>query len=391
MNTDLKMKVNVLPVYTYNFLKVNDSAIDASDIKIDTVDCPKPDAVPQGVTLNSGLSFEEAGEIFRTNKDKILVSTGVPGEPNGDTSARDAEQDIRTGMGVDVDKLFISAGATCDVYTVDEGAIVEQPVVIRFDMKDGQGCLASNVIHARKNSEVTVIMDYASGEDKEASGFLGVSTRVLAEEGARVNLVKTQMLGNGYLHFDDLGGACFEKGAIRLVGLELGAKKVWNGGYINLTTKESDFTSDIGFLGRDDHQIDINYVADHRGKKTNALMQFKGVLMDKAQKTLRFTIDFKNGSAGSAGDEQEDVLLLGEDVINRTMPIILCQEEDVDGRHGATIGQLGEDLLFYMQSRGIDEEEAKRIMIKARLDSVARLIPDAALMQRVQYYIQEII
>ena len=113
--------------------------------------------------------------------------------------------------------------------------------------------------------------------------------------------------------------------------------------------------------------------------------------MEEAQKTLRFTIDFKNGSAGSAGDEQEDTLLLSPDVINRTMPIILCQEEDVDGRHGATIGQLGEDLLFYMQSRGIDEEEAKRIMIKARLDSVARMIPDPEIMQRVQYYIQNIV
>ena len=73
------------------------------------------------------------------------------------------------------------------------------------------------------------------------------------------------------------------------------------------------------------------------------------------------------------------------------MPIILCQEEDVDGRHGATIGQLGEDLLFYMQSRGIDEEEAKRIMIKARLESVSRLIPDDELSQKVQYYIQGIV
>ena len=72
------------------------------------------------------------------------------------------------------------------------------------------------------------------------------------------------------------------------------------------------------------------------------------------------------------------------------MPIILCQEEDVDGRHGATIGQLGEDVLFYMQTRGIDEDEAKRIMIKARLDSVARLIPDEELMQRVRYFIQNI-
>ncbi len=391
MNTDLKMKVNVLPVYTYNFLKVNDSALDASDIKVDVVESPSASGLPKGVAVNAGVPFEEAGEIFRANKDKIMVVTDVPGEPNGDTSMRDSEQAVRTGMGVDVDKLFISADAKCDVYTVEENTVVSQPIYIHFDMKNGTGMLASQVIHAKKNSEVTVIMDYDSGDDKAAEGFLGVSTRILAEEGARVNLVKTQLLGNGYLHFDDLGGACFEKGAIRLVALELGAKDVWTGSYINLSAKESDFTSDMGYLCRDDNKLDINYVADHRGRKTNALMQFKGVLMDQAQKTLRFTIDFKNGSTGSAGDEQEDALLLSEDVINRTMPIILCQEEDVDGRHGATIGQLGEDLLFYMQSRGIDEEEAKRIMIKARLDSVARLIPDPALMQKAQYYIQNII
>ena len=73
------------------------------------------------------------------------------------------------------------------------------------------------------------------------------------------------------------------------------------------------------------------------------------------------------------------------------MPVILCQEEDVEGRHGATIGELGEDILFYMQTRGIDEEEAKRIMIKARLESIARMIPHPELMQKVQYYIQNII
>ncbi|WP_029231461.1 SufB/SufD family protein [Butyrivibrio sp. VCB2006] len=391
MNTDLNMKVNVLPVYTYNFLKVNDSNIELSDISIDTVESPAAAELPQGVSVKRGISFDEAGEVFRANKDRILVTTGVPGDPNGDTSARDSEQAVRTGMGIDADKLFISAGAKSEVYTVEENAKVEKPVVIRFDMKDGKGVLASQVIHAKKNSEVTIIMDYDSGADKEAAGFLGVSTRILAEEGAKVTVVKTQLLGSRYLHFDDLGGACFEKGAIRLVSLELGAQKVWNGSYINLAEKEADFTSDTGYLCRGEDKLDINFVTDHRGKKTNALMQFKGVLMDKAQKTLRFTIDFKNGSSGSAGDEQEDALLLSEDVINRSMPIILCQEEDVDGRHGATIGQLGEDLLFYMQSRGIDEEEAKRIMIKARLDSVARIIPDPELMQRVQYYIQNII
>ena len=388
MSKDLNMRVNVLPVYTYNFLHVNDSTLSVSDIKIDASASPKPIDIPQEVTLRSGISFDEAGEIFRQNKDRILVSTNVPGIPNGDTSARDNDQALRTGMGVDVDRLFIDMNATTDVYTVEEGVKVSKPVVIHFDMQDGQGGLFSQIIHAKKNAEITVVMDYNS--DKDASGFLGISTRLLAEEGAKITLVKTQLLGKGFIHFDDMGGACFNKGAIRVISLELGSKNVWTGCYTNLVEKEADFTSDMAYLCRDDHTLDINYVADHRGKKTNAEMQFKGVLMEEAQKTLRFTIDFKNGSSGSAGDEQEDTLLLSEDVINRTMPIILCQEEDVDGRHGASIGQLGEDLLFYMQSRGIDEETAKSIMVRARLESVARMIPEPELAQKVHYYIQNI-
>ena len=73
------------------------------------------------------------------------------------------------------------------------------------------------------------------------------------------------------------------------------------------------------------------------------------------------------------------------------MPMILCQEEDVDGRHGATIGQLGDDTLFYMQSRGIGEEEAKKLMIRARMESIARMIPDEALIIRIQQYIRTIL
>ncbi len=389
MNTDLNMKVNVLPVFTYNFLNVNDSAIDASDINIEKTASPKPEEIPQGISFRRDVPFDEAGQIFRDNREKILVSTGVPGVPNGDTSARDNNQALRTGMGIDVDNLMISQGVKADIYTVEEGVKVEKPIIFRHSMKDGEGALSAQVIHARKDSEVAVIFDCSS--DTDAKGFLGLSTRILAEEGAKVTVVRAQLLGKNFIHFDDLGGACLGNGAIRVVALELGGKNIWTGSYMNLSGKESDFTSDMGYLCRDDHSLDINYVADHRGKKTNANMQFKGVLMEDAQKTLRFTIDFKNGSAGSAGDEQEDTLLLSPDVINRTMPIILCQEEDVDGRHGATIGQLGEDLLFYMQSRGIDEEEAKRIMIKARLESVARMIPDDEIMQRVHYYIQNIV
>ena len=69
-------------------------------------------------------------------------------------------------------------------------------------------------------------------------------------------------------------------------------------------------------------------------------MTADGVLQGGAKKIYRGTIDFKNGSAGAVGDEKETVLLLSDDVVNQTIPLILCSEEDVQGNHGASIGKL---------------------------------------------------
>lgn len=389
MGKDLELKVNVLPVLTYNFLHVNDSTLKITDFNTDDCRSPRADSLPDGVTLKEAISFDKAGEIFRDNKENIQGEILKQAVPNGDTSNRDESQAVRTGMGSDIDALMNELEIPTDVYTVSEGVKAGTPIVLKYRMKDGDTGLSSQVIVAEKNSEVTVIMTYDS--DKESKGFLGVSTRLFAMEGARIYLIKVQTLGDGFIHFDDIGGAGLEGGMIDLVTLELGGCRVYSSAYINLSGKESILSSNMGYLVRKDHLLDINYVADQRGKKTDASMQFKGVLMDTAVKTLRGTLDFKCGSSGSVGDEQEDALLLGDEIINRTMPVILCQEEDVEGRHGATIGQLSDELLFYMQTRGIDEEEAKRIMIKARLESVSRMIPDPEIMQKTQYYIQNIV
>ena len=389
MNKDLNMKVNVLPVLTYGFLKVNDSTVSESDIKIDSFETPGAVKMPKGVDVRRGVDFTEAGEIFIRNKDRIMYTTGDFAGPNADTTGRNEGQAIRTGMGIDVDELMISAGAKCDVYTVEENVKVSEPVVIEYKMKDGEGCISSQVIHAKKDSEISVILVYES--EKEFGGFHGISTRLLAEEGAKINIYKIQMLGDKFIHFDDIGGACFKGGSIGVTTLELGAEKTWTGCLVNLVEKDAELISNMGYLVRYNNFLDVNYIADQRGKNTNSVMHAKGVLMDSATKVFRGTIDFKKGCKKAVGNENEDTLMLSPDVINRSMPVILCQEEDVDGRHGATIGQLGEDLLFYMQTRGIDEENAKRMMIRARLDSVARTIPDKELEQRVIFYIQNII
>ena len=55
--------------------------------------------------------------------------------------------------------------------------------------------------------------------------------------------------------------------------------------------------------------------------------------------------------------------------------MILCAEEDVEGNHGASIGSLDDELIFYLESRGISEEAADALMAKARLKAVCKKIP----------------
>ena len=95
-------------------------------------------------------------------------------------------------------------------------------------------------------------------------------------------------------------------------------------------------------------------------------------------------------SSGSKGAETENVLLLGDDVENKTIPLILCAEEDVVGNHGATIGKPDEELLFYLESRGIPAQECYNMLAAAKLLAVCGKIPDDGIRNEIHDYIKEV-
>ena len=153
---------------------------------------------------------------------------------------------------------------------------------------------------------------------------------------------------------------------------------------MGLVGAHSSFTANIGYLADGNDRYDMNYVARHIGKKTESQMDANGILKGNAKKLFRGTIDFITGCAGAKGAESEDVLLIDEDVENQTIPLILCGEEDVEGSHGATIGRLDEQMLFYLGSRGFDQEEAKRLVARARLDALCAMIPSEEIQKEIQ-------
>ena len=142
------------------------------------------------------------------------------------------------------------------------------------------------------------------------------------------------------------------------------------------------------YFGDGERLVDLNYVIRQGGKRTDANMQVRGALLGKSEKKFRGTLDFIEGSKGSVGRENEEVVLLSPEVRNRSVPIMLSHEDDVDGHHAVSVGKMDEDKLFYLMSRGLDLADAQRLVVEASFQPVLDRIPDAGLRDEIDAYLK---
>lgn len=206
------------------------------------------------------------------------------------------------------------------------------------------------------------------------------STQVSVEENAQLKLIMIFDKGSGTV--SKLHAELADNAHLELVQLYLGGDTASEIVTV-LKGRKAGFTADLGYdLGGSD-KLDINLIAEHQGRKSTSQIAVSGVLRDSAVKTFKGTIDFKKGAVGAQGNEKEEVMLLSEKVVNKTVPVILCEEEDVVGNHGATIGRIDERHVFYMKSRGIPEEKIYEIMSRAKLAQVIAHIDDGQAKKRI--------
>lgn len=252
----------------------------------------------------------------------------------------------------------------------------------------GSSSAGTVYLKAAKGSELTAFLLYEESEEK---GALAVRTLVDIEEGAKVRLIQVPMLSEASPLVNDICARAAKDGTLELLQLFSGNGDVYAGCQTDLDGDGSSFAADIAYLEKGTQTLDMNYVSNHYGKKTICEIMADGTLKDSSRKLFRGTIDFKKGASGSVGQESESVLLLGNDAVNRTIPLILCAEEDVVGNHGAAIGEMDEETLFYYGSRGIDRKTAENMAARAKLDRVLGKVPDGREKEQIQKYLSEVV
>ena len=387
MKFELKGAVNYLPAITYGKMKNSYAEVDFNyEInKNNDIDIRLQDGVD---VLESGALFEEIAakaDFVKTGMEALNLDSKAGGDSLEDENRRDRE--VKDAPSTDIVRNAIKkAGIPLKVITTKKGVKVEEPVKITYKAGE-ENSLNSHIIYVSEGSELTLIEVFES-ENKE--NLLGLQTRVYVCENASIKLVRVNLLSDSTDHFDDLGFHLENDAKAELVQLELGGKRSYVGVSTALVGRKSEYRSATGYLCKGDSLLDMNFVTNEWGKKVSSNMDASGVLLDNSTKVYRGTIDFKEGAKGASGFEKEDTLLFSPNIINKSVPLILCHEEDVEGDHGATIGRIDEKLLFYIKSRGIDEKAAKQLMTEAYINAVTEQIGDDETEGKVIKYVSEV-
>ena len=248
-----------------------------------------------------------------------------------------------------------------------------QPLHIDLTSAEGYSCRRIAVdVAAGVKATVYMVLD--------TQGSFAVETAFKLHDAASLRLVQVLGAHGGALLYAKTDADCAPGAGVDMTQILMGKGDLYSDNDTELVGDGSRYSAQIGYLGRGSQTIDVNVVVNHYGKNTACEIDTSGALKDAAQKVFRGTIDFKTGSANS---------MLGDDVVNKTVPLILCAEENVVGNHGATIGELDDETLFYFESRGISRAQAENILARASIERFARTVDDEALRAQILQTLEE--
>lgn len=393
---------SAMPAPTWSWLKMNDVTIQIPD----DLERNCQVEIEAGDTLDNTTSFEgsvaalqERIDSARTDKpaDERAMITAATGADRGAEEldipalstyehravlseiACDIANDFETGVGADMRAyLNFLAGGTA-VLATEEGE--EAEATIRVTTHEGEASGASIDIVAAPNSTFSIALSLDS--DADAPAFMGSTMRVFAGAGARVDITVYLTASDAVTCVEDSGFVLDEGARVSVRHVVLGGGFTATGLAADLRGDRSRIDVDTSYLASGTQQRDFNYIIRHRGRKTVSNMDANGVLTGTSKKCLRGTIDLIHGAKGAEGNERETVLLASKGVDNKTVPNILCDEDDVAGNHGATIGHVRPDQLFYAACRGLSQEQAEALFLSAKLEDAALRAPNDAVRANV--------
>jgi Fe-S cluster assembly protein SufD len=342
-------------------------------------------ASPAEADIDSLAPFALGTRIVFVNGFPLGGVSGLPAgvrlEPLGDDARQwlGARGTIESSPFTALNAAFLGAGA---LLRVARGAVIEQPVHIVWIAAGGESPVhiqPRTLIVAGAGAQCTVVETYAG----TGRYFTNAVTEIVAGEGAVIDHSKVQMESPEAFHVGAQYATVGRSADFASHSLSFGGALVRNDSTVLLAEGSNATLNGLYVAGGSQH-IDNHTTIDHAQPHGTSRELYKGILDGHASAVFNGRILVRKDAQKTDSRQTNKNLVLSDDAVIDTKPELQILADDVRCTHGATIGQLDAEAVFYLQSRGIGRAQARRLLTCAFAQDVVDHIKAQSLKEALE-------
>jgi Fe-S cluster assembly protein SufD len=271
---------------------------------------------------------------------------------------------------------------------IPRGVELTAPVHLLFISQSQNGDATASfprvIVIAEENSAATIVESYVG----IGAYFTNAVVEVVARAGARIQHYKVQRESNSAFHVANTIATAARSSRYETTNINLGGSLSRHDIAVTFAEEGGECAVDGLYMISAEQHSDTHSVIDHRQPHCTSRQLYKGVLDGKSHAVFNGKVFVRHGAQQTDAQQTNKNLLLSEEARVDTKPQLEIFADDVKCAHGAAVGQLSEDEVFYLESRGINPALARNILTygfaeevieRIKIDSIKKQLDEVVL------------
>lgn len=271
------------------------------------------------------------------------------------------------GSVIDPQENYLTALSTALFST---GTVVHVPsdvdaedVTIRTT-QNSQSLFNYTLVVTEQSSSVTILERQDTGDDVDGERYYSGVVEIAAGENSHVQYGSLQDLDEETYNYAIKRGDASDYATVNWIDGNLGSRLTKSSVETELNGEGSETKTVGAFFGHDDQHFDIAARVWHNTAHTAADLVTRGVLDDDARSVYEGVQDVGRDAWDTNSYQRENTLMLSDESEADASPKLIINNHDTEASHSATVGQIDEEDMFYMTSRGLDDESARNMLVE---------------------------
>ena len=241
---------------------------------------------------------------------------------------------------------------------ISKDTVVENPIEFAFSGEDGTAHFPHLLVIAEAGSKATIVETYAS----PAKSFTNAAIQIVVEDNANLTHYRVQKESPEAFHYGVTEVSIGRGGAYNSTSINLGGALSRHDIDVKFTAEAGEAWVDGLYMMNGSQHADTHSIIDHQVPNCTSHQNYKGVLNDRARAVFNGKVFVRENAHGTDAQQSNKNLLLSNEARVDTKPQLEIFNDDVKCSHGATVGQLEEEELFYLLTRGLPENLARNLL-----------------------------